>query len=119
MDGLGSFLLPIWVAALTGYAILCGTVGAEPGAPWWLRWPMPIWNAIAHDWRRPPSAPQRPDYAKIDRLERELGIVEPEPERPIRLARTVCLTKGCTGETAEVRTWSGMLAMRIHECERP
>ena len=119
MDGLGSFLLPIWVAALTGYAILCGTVGAEPGAPWWLRWPMPIWNAIAHDWRRPPSAPQRPDYAKIDRLERELGIVEPEPERPIRLARTVCLTKGCTGETTEVRTWSGMLAMRVHECEAP
>lgn len=65
-----------------------------------------------------PSAPG-PDYDRIARLESELGLVEPEPEKPIRLARTVCLTKNCEGETTEVRTWSGMLAMRIHECERP
>ena len=59
------------------------------------------------------------DCDRIARLERELGIVEPEPEKPIRLARTVCLTKNCRGDTTEVRTWSGMLAMRIHECRRP
>lgn len=78
MDEVGAFLLPIWVAALTVYAIVCGVVGAEPGAPWWLRWPIPVWNAIAHDWRRPTAARQRPDYAKIARLERELGIGDGE-----------------------------------------
>ena len=57
------------------------------------------------------------DYDPIARLERGLGIVVPEPERSIRLARTVCLTKNCGGETVEVRTWSGMLAVRIHGCE--
>lgn len=119
MGEVGAFLLPIWVAALTGYAVICGVVGADSGAPWWLRWPIPIWNAIAHDWRRPPPIPQRPDYAKIARLECELGIVESEPGKPIRLVRTVCLTKGCAGEMTEIRTWSGVLMRRIHECETP
>ncbi|WP_210637242.1 hypothetical protein [Streptomyces sp. GESEQ-13] len=65
-----------------------------------------------------PAAPC-PDYDRIARLESELGLVEPEPEKPIRVDRTACLTKDCQGETVEVRTWSGLLAMRIHDCERP
>lgn len=76
MGEVGAFLLPIWIAALTMYAVICGVAGAEPGASWWLRWPHPVWNAIAHDWRRPRPDSQRPDYAKIARLERELGIGE-------------------------------------------
>ena len=119
MSELGAFLLPIWIAALAAYVGVCGVAGAEPGAPWWLRWPHPIWNAIAHDWRSPAAVPQLPDYAKIARLERELGIVQAEPERPVRPARMVCLTKDCAGETHEIRTWSGTLLRRIHDCEAP
>ncbi|MEU0787588.1 hypothetical protein ABZ341_39360 [Streptomyces sp. NPDC006173] len=119
MDELRAFLLPIWVAALTLYATACAVVGAEPGAPWWLRWPLPVWNAIAHDWRRTPSTPKRPDYVRIARLERELGMVEQAPERPIRHGRTVCLTKNCDGDTVEIRTWQGTLATRTHHCEAP
>ncbi|MGW3491748.1 hypothetical protein [Streptomyces sp. NPDC001054] len=57
----------------------------------------------------------KPDYAYIARLERELGIgqPEPEPERPIR-ADPVCLIKDCDGGT-ELRTWSGQLFRRIHD----
>ena len=76
MGEVGAFLLPIWLAALVGYSVACGVVGAEPGAPLWLRWPIPVWNVIAHGWRRPAPVSQRPDYAKIARLERELGIGE-------------------------------------------
>lgn len=57
------------VGLLTLYAIACGIAGSEPDAPLWLRWPQPIWDFIAHGWR-----PRRPDYAKIARLERELGL---------------------------------------------
>ncbi|WP_329215199.1 hypothetical protein OG352_06275 [Streptomyces sp. NBC_01485] len=66
-----SELLPIALSLLTAYAAACGTWGGEPGAPLWLSWPLPIWNRIANDWRRPQL---RPDRAKIARLERELGI---------------------------------------------
>lgn len=52
----------------------------------------------------------RPDYARINQLERELGLVD---ERPIRAPR-VCLAKGCDGGD-EVRTWSGMLLARVHD----
>ncbi|MFC8985983.1 hypothetical protein [Streptomyces sp. NPDC057115] len=64
-------------------------------------------------------SPGGPDCDRIARLERELGIGNVEPERPIRRAPSVCLTKGCAGDTEEIRTWSGVLAMRIHECEAP
>lgn len=110
--------IEVWVVSIVS-AIFFAWVGQQPNAPFFCRWPYVMWDAIERDWRRPAPVLERPDYAKIERLERELGIVEPEPEKPIRLARTVCLTKGCEGETTEVRTWSGMLAMRIHECERP
>ena len=56
------------------YGAICGVYGVEPNAPLLLRWPLPIWNRLAHDWRRPRP---RPDYAKIARLERELGIARP------------------------------------------
>ncbi|NED75432.1 hypothetical protein G3I51_24520 [Streptomyces sp. SID9944] len=56
------------------YAAACGALGTERDAPLWLSWPLPLWNWIAHDWRRPTSVAQRPDYAKIARLERELGL---------------------------------------------
>ncbi|MGQ3551671.1 hypothetical protein [Streptomyces rochei] len=99
------------------YAVLGAAFGEKPGAPLILRWPYVGWDLIAHSWRTPTPPLARPDYAKIDRLERELGMVDVEPERPIRAAKTVCLTKNCMGETHEIRTWSGMLAQRIHECE--
>lgn len=61
-------------------------------------------------------SPGGPDYEQIARLERQLGLVEPEPERPIRQGPKVCLTKNCAGDTREIRTWSGLLAVYIHEC---
>lgn len=125
-------LLVLFVSALVGYSVACGTVGAESDAPLWLSWPLPIWNAIAHDWRRPTPVPARPDYAKIERLERELGIGDhPLPElspfeqglrrgmqeRPMRHGN-LCLTKDCMGDTTDVRTYAGVLVRRIHTCER-
>lgn len=79
-----------------------------------IRWPHTVWDWLAHSGRRPTPPPQRPDYARIDQLERELGLVE---ERPMRPGRTVCLTKDCAGDTHEIRTWSSQLAYRIHRCE--
>lgn len=62
----------------------------------------------------------KPDYAKIARLERELGLADPEPPpRPIRALPTVCLTKDCDGDTEEFWTWQGTLATRFHHCRRP
>jgi hypothetical protein len=110
-------LLALITSAEVLYATACGVFGSRPCAPLWLSWPLPIWNAIAHDWRRPPSPPKRPDYARIARLERELGMVEQEPELPIRHGRTVCLAKDCGGDTVEIRTWQGAVATRIHRCE--
>ncbi|MFC8065560.1 hypothetical protein [Streptomyces sp. NPDC057293] len=110
--------LAVWAVSVA-YAVLVAAFGEKPGAPLILRWPYAGWDLIAHAWRTPAPALHRPDYAKIDRLERELGLVDAEPERPIRAAKTVCLTKNCAGETVELRTWSGMLAVSIHECETP
>jgi hypothetical protein len=116
------------------YGCVCGLVAEDADAPRWLRWPGTAWKTIAHDWRRPAPMPPRPDYARIAVLERELGLVDshlPElspfeqgmrsamAERPIRLSRTVCLTKDCAGDTREIRTWSGLLAARVHTCEAP
>lgn len=113
------FLAVYFISVITVYAVMCGVAGADSSAPLWLRWPQPIWDFIAHDWRRPPPAPKRPDYARIERLERELGLADTEPERPLRRDRTVCLTKDCQGETTEIRTWSDMLMQRVHDCEAP
>ncbi|MEU1497227.1 hypothetical protein [Streptomyces sp. NPDC005732] len=106
-------LLALITSAEVLYAAACGMFGSRPGAPLWLSWPLPIWNALMG--RRP--QPPRPNYARIARLERELGMTE--PERPMRAGRTVCLTKGCGGGTVEIRTWQGPLAASIHECETP
>ncbi|MET9150101.1 hypothetical protein ABZX82_02285 [Streptomyces griseoflavus] len=113
------FLLAFVVGLTVAYAVACGAVSYDPSAPLWLRWPQPMWDLIAHDWRRPMPVVERPDYDHIARLERELGIVEPEPEKPIRPMSTVCLTKNCAGDTGEIYTWSGQLIARIHNCERP
>ncbi|RSS11432.1 hypothetical protein [Streptomyces sp. WAC08401] len=112
-------LLAFSLGLVAFYGFVCALTVELLGdeAPAWLRWPRPVWQAIAHGWRTPAPAPAHPDYAKIARLERELGLIDVEPERPIRAAKTVCLTKNCMGETHEIRTWSGMLARRIHECE--
>jgi hypothetical protein len=73
--------------------------------------------------RRGPSGgalpPYRPDPGRIAILERELGLVLVEPERPIRRGPKVCLTKDCMGDTTDVHTWGGQLAVRIHTCEAP
>lgn len=111
-----SLVPAILLSLLMVYAAACGLLGVESGAPLWLRWPLPVWNWIAHGWRRTPELPRRPDYAKIARLERELGIGGVEPERPMRRAPAVCLTKDCVGDTDEIRTWSGVLVARVHRC---
>ncbi|GAA1888282.1 hypothetical protein GCM10009837_07660 [Streptomyces durmitorensis] len=56
-----------------------------------------------------------PDYALIDRLERELGIGQRARKKPMQTARPVCLIKDCDGTDTELRTWNGVLVMRIHE----
>lgn len=76
--------------------------------------PNTAWGWLARSRRRPPPASPRPDYARINQLERELGLVE---ERPIRSNLTVCLPKGCDGDTEEIRTWSGQLIRRVHYCQ--
>ncbi|MFF3928593.1 hypothetical protein [Streptomyces hirsutus] len=96
------------------YSGITAAFGDRPNAPLLIRWPHLVWVWLAHSWRRPTAPPRRPDYARIDQLERELGLTE---ERPIRPHRTVCLTKDCGGDTEEIRTWSGQLVYRIHHCE--
>lgn len=78
MQGLAAFLLPIWASALVLYAVACGAAGGEPGSPFWLRWPVKVWNAVAHDWR-PRREVRRPDYVQIALLEYELFGIEPQP----------------------------------------
>jgi len=77
---------------------------------------MPRLSPPKPDERRVTLSPGGLDYDRIDRLERELGIGEAEPQRPIRPASKVCLTKDCDGDTDEIRTWSGVLIARIHRC---
>ena len=57
---------------------------------------------------------QRPDYRRIADLERELGIGDDPTEPGMRPDKTVCLIKNCDGQTAELRTWSGLLIRRRH-----
>ncbi|MFI8872478.1 hypothetical protein [Streptomyces sp. NPDC055243] len=56
-----------------------------------------------------------PDYALIDRLERELGIGDRARKKHIQTARPVCLIKDCDGTDTDISTWGGGLVMRIHE----
>ncbi|MEV8124805.1 hypothetical protein AB0P07_11930 [Streptomyces sp. NPDC085944] len=72
-----------------------------------------LWNRLVPSRRRPAPAPPRPDYVRIHRLERELGLIE---ERPLRSNLTVCLTKNCEGDTEDLRTWSGQIIRRVHSC---
>ncbi|MFF9279546.1 hypothetical protein [Streptomyces griseosporeus] len=102
------------VPAAFAYGITAAALGDRPNAPVWLRWPLAVWNFIASSWRQPAPSPPRPDYARINQLERELGLID---ERPLRSHRTVCLTKNCAGSTQELRTWSGQLIRHIHHCE--
>ncbi|WP_030344797.1 hypothetical protein [Streptomyces sp. NRRL S-1022] len=69
-------IVPLLLSLTVLYGAACGLYGTTPHAPLILRWPLPIWNRIAHDWRRPRP---RPDYARIARLERELGIGDDIP----------------------------------------
>jgi len=78
---------------------------------------MPAPSPLKPDECRIALSPGALDYDRIARLERELGIGDVESERPIRRAPSVCLTKNCGGDTAELRTWSGVLVARIHRCD--
>ncbi|MFJ8760825.1 hypothetical protein [Streptomyces cyaneofuscatus] len=40
---------------------------------------------------------------------------QPPPEAPMRRWRTVCLIKGCTGSTTDIRSWNGVILLRRHE----
>jgi hypothetical protein len=95
------------------YGVACARFGSRPSAPLWLRWPLPVWEFIVQG---PKPAP-RPDYARIERLERELGIVDEEPRLPIKRASRPCLVKDCQGDTQTVETWGGQVLYRVHRCE--
>ncbi|MEU8642208.1 hypothetical protein AB0C91_09855 [Streptomyces sp. NPDC048674] len=109
-------LPPLIISAEVLYGAACVAFGMRPGAPLWLSWPLRSWNMLMG---HPQPVQPRPDYARIARLERELGMGEQEPELPIRHGRTICLTKDCGGDTVELRTWQGAVATRIHHCEAP
>lgn len=68
----------VWVVAVL-YAAIGAAVGEKPDTPLIFRWPYAAWDLIAHAWRQPRPVPRRPNYAKIDRLERELGMKEERP----------------------------------------
>jgi hypothetical protein len=105
-------LLALLLSLEVLYAAACGVLGSRPGAPLWLSWPLPIWRSLRGD-RLVAPLPPRPDYERIDQLERELGFVQDVPMRPDR----ICLTKNCRGEWSEVRSWRGPLMYRFHTCE--
>lgn len=96
------------------YALACVAFGARPGAPLWLSWPNALWSRMLKGAPAPePALQPRADHAKIERLERELGMSD---ERPMRTP-AVCLIKDCDGDTTDVRTWAGALVTRIHHHE--
>jgi hypothetical protein len=103
-------LVPLLAAEII-YVLACITYGTRPGAPIWLSWPARLWTRLKNVGRPKTSLAPPPDYAKIHRLERELGLVD---ERPLR-ATPVCLVKGCTdADIDELRSWGGMLLIRVH-----
>ncbi|MEU5772758.1 hypothetical protein ABZ819_05565 [Streptomyces venezuelae] len=81
------FLQVFFIVLVMGYGGAAAVAAHDPEAPvWlgrraplWLSWPAPIWDWIARRGRRPAPVPARPDYAKITRLERELGMTEERP----------------------------------------
>ncbi|MER5461690.1 hypothetical protein ABT010_13570 [Streptomyces sp. NPDC002668] len=72
-------LIPVIILEVM-YALACVFIGSRPDAPMWLRWPTLFWNGTLFRQRPAPVRP-RPDYAKIARLERELGLSDDAPER--------------------------------------
>lgn len=66
------YLLILLIWLLIGYAVTCGQ--AAPDAPPWRQGPVSLWRSIA-------PASSRPDYAKIARLERELGMTQTKRPR--------------------------------------
>ncbi|MFE9448311.1 hypothetical protein [Streptomyces sp. NPDC006739] len=68
------------------YGAASGILSGERDAPRWLSWPMPIWNRIAHDWRRPKPVLPRPNYIRIAVLEHDLCGMQPDPGTGAALA---------------------------------
>ncbi|WP_218108816.1 hypothetical protein, partial [Streptomyces sp. LUP30] len=99
----------VWVFS-AGCALFFTWVGRQPGAPLFTRAPWIVVDRLMPD--RP-----RPDYARIERLERELGLTDEEPRRPVRRASRACLVKDCRGDTQTVETWGGQVLYRVHRCE--
>ena len=63
-------LIVFGVLLYTAYGVLAAT--ARPTEPLWYSWPARLWPVMKRHIR--PAPQPRPDYAKIARLERELGI---------------------------------------------
>lgn len=69
--------LVIIVYVIAGlYAGACVVLGGGRHLPIAFRLPYLAWDVIAHSWRRPRPVQPRPNYAQIERLERELGLGE-------------------------------------------
>jgi hypothetical protein len=77
------------------YGAACGLYGTEQDAPLWLRWPLPLWNRIAHDWRQPAPVLPRANYTRIAVLEHDLCGVQPQPGTAAALAVGVRSTGHC------------------------
>lgn len=65
----------VWMIAGL-YAGVCAILGGGRHLPIVFRLPYLAWDVIAHSWRRPRPVQPRPNYAQIERLERELGVGE-------------------------------------------
>ncbi|WP_329143389.1 hypothetical protein OIU91_05800 [Streptomyces sp. NBC_01456] len=70
--------IAVWVIAGL-YVGACVVLGGGQHLPIAFRLPYLAWDVIAHSWRRPRPVQARPNYAQIERLERELGLGETHP----------------------------------------
>lgn len=112
-----SVFAPTIISLAVSYATLCGLYGTERNAPRWLNWPLPIWNRIAHDWRRPKPAPISPNYTATAVLEHDLLGVQPQPGTAAALAVGVRSAGHClnhrpiatvtSGAPISSGTWAG------------